>query len=330
MEVFEEKGIRVSGSDLIIDPSAKSDAGTVMISHAHADHVNFSNRNAVLCSPPTLSLIEQNYKKAKKANALRMGSKVPMGSFSLEVHNSGHILGAVQALLEGDKTIAVTSDFKMQDSLIQKGAVPLHCDTLVIESTFGLPNYRFPERSEVYDKMASWVKKEIKKNNFVVLAGYSTGKAQELTAFCNAFLGIPPLVHSRIYENNKIYEEHGARLGEYFKLNHNLQDSSVLIMPPSLCSQHLFQALGYSLKRKVVSAKATGWNYRHHFDQVFPLSDHASFDQLLSYIEQAEPCSVLTMHGYANEFARSVKRRLGIPARPLESKNFQQSLPEFV
>jgi len=330
MDVFEEKGIRVGNADLAIDPERQADTGTVLISHAHSDHVNFKKENTVLCSPPTLSLIEQNYKKAKKARVLKNENKMDFETFSLSSHNSGHILGSIQTLIEGEKTVAITSDMKLQDSIIQKGAVPLKCDTLVIESTFGLPNFRFPDRNEVYEKMASWARKEIKKNHFILLAGYSTGKAQELTAFCNAFLGIAPLVHERIYNNNKIYESHRVSLGDYYKLDHNLQDSNILIMPPSLCSAHLTQALEFSLKKKTVSAKATGWNYRHHFDEIFPLSDHASFDQLLSYIKEAEPKTVLTMHGYSQEFANFVKRKFKISARPLESKNHQMALPEFV
>ncbi len=329
MEVFEQKGICINSS-LVIDPANGSNADTVLISHAHSDHVHFNGKNSVLCSKPTLSLIEQNFKKAKNALPLKNGKKIEFDEFTLSVHNSGHILGSVQALIEGNKSIAVTSDFKLQDSLIQKGAVPLHCDTLVIESTFGLPDYSFPPRSEVYERMALWIKKNIKKNNYVLLAGYSTGKAQELTAFCNAFLGIVPLVHERVYNNNKVYEKHGVSLGEYIKLDHNLQDSSILIMPPALCSRHLVQALQFSLNKRVVCAKATGWNYRHHFDEVFPLSDHADFNQLIEYIKQAEPKNVLTMHGFARELASSIKRKLKIPARPLESRNYQQSLPEFV
>ena len=167
-------------------------------------------------------------------------------------------------------------------------------------------------------------------NRFIVLSGYSLGKAQELTKFCNDFLGVHPLVHERIFENNQVYEKHGVKLGSYHKLNHNLNDSNVLIMPPMLVNRHLLSALEYSINKKVVSALATGWFYRRGHDKVFPLSDHADFNSLIRYVEESSPSLVLTMHGFENEFARYVSRRLKIPARPVKAVGKKQkALVEF-
>lgn len=330
VRVFEQNGVCINDTGFRVDPSSSSRTQNIVISHAHSDHVNFNRHSIVYCSKETLSLIEANYRKVRKAHAMEFGKKKRFDSFDFSLHNSGHILGSAQILIEGEQTIAITSDFKLQDSLVTKKAVPLNCDTLIIETTFGLPDYEFLERELVYSEMEEWCKKQIERERLVVLAGYSVGKAQELTAFCNHFLGIAPLVHERIYQNNKVYESHNIKLGEYLKLNHNLKESSILIMPPSLCNSHLLQALEFSTKRRVVSAMATGWNYRNHFNKIFHLSDHCSFDQLFEYVKQAEPKQVLTMHGYCTEFARAIKRRLRIPARPL-SKNpiNQRFLTEF-
>ncbi|MCX6802300.1 MAG: MBL fold metallo-hydrolase [Candidatus Diapherotrites archaeon] len=330
MKVFEEKGICIEGTHFKVDPSSCEGTKAAVISHAHSDHVNFNQNTEVYCSKETLSLIETNYKKVGKPHAMKFGEKKRFDSFEFSLHNSGHILGSSQVLLEGDQTIAITSDFKMQDSLVAKKAEPLKCDTLVMEATFGLPEFKFSERAQVYDEMAQWCKKEIGKGKMVVLAGYSIGKSQELTAFSNHYLKTAPIVHEKIYENNKVYESHGVKLGEFLKLDHNLSESSVLIMPPSLCNQHLLQALEFSTKKEIASAMATGWKYRNHFDRIFNLSDHSSFDQLLSYVKAAGPKQVLTMHGYSAEFARAIKRKLGIPARPLSSDEAtQRCLAEF-
>jgi len=330
VRVFEDRGICVNDSGFKVDPSSAVNAQSIVISHAHSDHVNFNRHSEVYCSRETLSLIEANYKKVRKPHPLDFGKKKRFDSFDFSLHNAGHILGSAQVLIEGDQAIAITSDFKLQDSLVTKKAEPLKCDTLLIESTFGLPEYRFPEREEVYGEMAKWCREQIGEGKKVVLAGYSTGKAQELTAFCNTYLGTAPVVHERIYQNNKIYESHGVKLGDYLELDHNLRESDVLIMPPSLCSLALIQALEYSTGGEIASAVATGWAYRSHFDKIFHLSDHCSFDQLLEYVKQAEPKQVLTMHGYSREFARSVKRKLKIPAKPFsETKAGQSNLVEF-
>ena len=149
-----------------------------------------------------------------------------------------------------------------------------------------------------------------------------------MTAITSRLAGITPLVHESIFKNNKVYEEFGVGLGSYIKLDHNLKDSSVLIMPPSLAKPELMNVLEHTLRKKVFSAFATGWQHRGNYSKTFPLSDHADFEQLLSYVREAKPKQVFTMHGHAKEFAGYVQRRLGIPARPLEETK-QKSMQEF-
>jgi Cft2 family RNA processing exonuclease len=326
MRIYWNNGLVLeNGSKLAIDCNGAAS----IITHAHADHASFKATGSVLSSEETLSLVEANYRKPKEAKPLKFKEKASIEGFDISLHNSGHILGSAQVLLEDSERIAITSDFKLQDSLILKGAEPLSCDTLIIETTFGLAEYNFPNRTELYEEFASWIKKQLALNRFVVLAGYSIGKAQELTAFVNEYLGIAPIVHERIYQNNKVYEKHNVKLGTYYKLDHNLNDSDILIMPPSLCNAHLLQAIGFSVGRRVASAKASGWNYRGCFDIVFQLSDHADFNQLIEYVKLAEPKLVLTMHGFAKEFASYVRRRLKIPARALHKEPQQLFLEEF-
>jgi len=203
----------------------------------------------------------------------------------------------------------------------------LPCDILVIESTFGLPCHSFPSREQLYDEMGKWIK-ERSKQDFVVLAGYSLGKAQELTAIVNKYAGITPLVHESIFKNNKTYEQLGVKLGKYIQLNHNLRESTVLIMPPSLLNSHLLQFLGLSLHKKISSAIVTGWTFKRGYDRLFHLSDHADFSQLMQYVEQAQPKLVLTMHGFERELASYIQRRLGIAAKPL-GMHKQKTLTEF-
>jgi Cft2 family RNA processing exonuclease len=310
-----------------IDPERAKGAENVLITHAHSDHVCLNEKSRFFFSKPTFELIESRYAKVNNPHAkdFKQKFKMPFGEVSL--HNSGHILGGSQALVEGEKTIAVTSDFKLQDSLVQKGAEILPCDTLIIESTFGLPCYKFPERKHVYEEMIKWINEKTKKS-FVVLAGYSLGKAQELTAVTSRLAGIAPIVHESVFTNNKVYEKLGVKLGDYIKLDHNLKESNVLIMPPSLVKPELLDVLEHTLQKKVFSAFATGWQHRGNFSKTFALSDHADFEQLLRYVKEADPKMVFTVHGYAREFANYINRRLGIPAKPLEN-NGQKILQEF-
>ena len=320
------KGIQV-GDKLLIDPHTKRVVENVLISHAHSDHVKINRESKYFFSKETKAIIESRYQPVENSKTVAFGKKVNIGNVDLTIENSGHILGSSSVLIESDKTIGITSDFKTQNSIIQTGAAPLNCEVLLIESTFGIPTFSFPERESIYAEMGDWIKEKSKKG-FVVLAGYSLGKAQELTAICNEYAGITPLVHESVFDNNEVYQKSGVKLGNYLKLNHNLKDSPVLIAPPTLVNHNLQQVLEYSLKKPVFTALATGWSFRSSYDRIFPLSDHADFPQLLDYVKQCDPKLVLTMHGYERELANYVSRRLGIPAKPLAEKG-QKILAEY-
>jgi len=323
MQIYRNRGLFVG--PVPIDPKASCHAEKAIVTHGHSDHVSPNKLTKYICSPETLDLVEARGKQTTNFSPLKFGKKLSLNEASISLHNSGHILGSAQVLVEGQKTIGVTSDFKLQDSLIQKGASPLKCDILVAECTFGLPSYQFPKREEVYQQIGSFVKEKSKKG-FVVLAGYALGKAQELTKVVNEYAGLAPLVHESIYKNNKVYEKHRVKLGNYLELDHNLSESPVLIMPPSLVNHNLLQVLEFSLHKKIFSGMATGWQFRNGLNTSFPLSDHADFQQLTEYVKQAEPKMVITMHGFEREFANYVQRRLGIAARPLGEKGQKRIL----
>ena len=325
MQVYSDKGLFVGS--VPIDVKASCKAERAVVSHGHSDHVAMNSKTSYVCTPETKAIVEAMGKSKGNISPLGFGKKLDFGDASMSLHNSGHILGSSQVLVEGSKTVAVTSDFKMQDSIIQKGARPLACDILVVESTFGQPCYTFPEREAVYKQIGDFVKDK-SGQGFVVLAGYALGKAQELTRVVNDYAGVAPLVHESVFRNNEVYERHGVKLGDFIRLDHNLDESPVLIMPPSLVNHNLLQVLEYSLHKKVFSGMATGWNFRNGFNAVFPLSDHADFSQLLDFVKESEPRLVITMHGFEREFSSYVQRRLGIAARPLGEVG-QKTMMEF-
>lgn len=330
MRIFLDSGIRIqqNGQSLAVDSkNSRKKADAVMISHAHSDHYSPAKQPAIT-TPETLALIQNNRPSFNGCKTIPLKQKKSLGETKISFHNAGHILGSALVQIEGEKNILATSDFNPVESILFESAKPHSCDVLIIETTFGLPQYSFPEREKVHEEMGKWIKQNVKQKRFVVLAGYATGKAQELTKICNEFAGEIPLVHEKIFSNNKVYEKFGKKLGKYIELNHNLKESNVLIMPPSLFDKNLVPALEFALQKKVVSAFASGWGYRSGFDKVFPLSDHADYNGLLKFVQECEPKQVYSMHGFAREFAHTVQRKLKIPARALGEKN-QQALTEF-
>ena len=73
-------------------------------------------------------------------------------------------------------------------------------------------------------------------------------------------------------------------------------------------------------------AMISGWAvdpnaiYRYQVDAAFPLSDHADYNDLLRYVDLVSPKRVLTLHGFAAEFARDLRDR-GIEAWALGAEN---------
>jgi Cft2 family RNA processing exonuclease len=70
----------------------------------------------------------------------------------------------------------------------------------------------------------------------------------------------------------------------------------------------------------------TGWaldssaRYRYRCDEAFPLSDHADYDDLIRFVEAVAPRRVLTLHGFAADFARDLRAR-GVDAWALGEAN---------
>ena len=54
-------------------------------------------------------------------------------------------------------------------------------------------------------------------------------------------------------------------------------------------------------------------------DAAFPLSDHADFPSLLAYARASGARRVLTVHGFAEQLARALRRE-GLRAEPLEEQ----------
>lgn len=318
--------MHADSNKLFVD-ACKKRSETIIVSHAHSDHARISKTNHYIMTPATAEMVKGQLAPGQ-VTTLPFGKTVDVNGFGVSLHEAGHIFGSAQVRIANGMTTVVTADMKLQKSLVNEPAEVLKSDVLVIESTFGKPEYAFPPREKVYEDMMLWISRNLSKNHFIVLSGYATGKAQELTKFCNEFLNETPVVHEKVFDQNQACEKHGLKLGDYLKLDHNLKDANILIVPPTLVDPHLFQVIEYFTGKKALSAMATGWSGRSGFSKTFPLSDHADFNQLLEYVKQSEPKQVLTQYGFPREFAFQVRRKLGIPARELNEKG-QKTMGEY-
>jgi Cft2 family RNA processing exonuclease len=243
---------------------------------------------------------------------------------TVSLHSAGHILGSSQFLIENGSRVVYTGDIRLYNNGLIPPAEIIPCDTLIIESTYGLPHFKFPKIEDVSAQITAWVNKEQKSGANIVFGAYKLGKSQELIHILNE-AGVTPVVHPDIYANARIYEKNGVKLGEFISTSSpeaGLNEQFVAIVPPSIMDSFLLSGLGAQYGRDVKTALVTGWGIEYGFqgiDKVFCLSDHADFWQLLRYVKESGAKTVYTVHGYDKDFAEHLNHKLKIGARPLRS-----------
>ncbi len=119
----------------------------------------------------------------------------------------------------------------------------------------------------------------------------------------------------------RVYEELGLNFPPYPEFSAAEIAGHVVICTP--------QPPGSAFLKKIPrrrTAVITGWAldasamYRYQCDAAFPLSDHADFPDLLRFVELVRPKQVFTLHGFAAEFARTLRDR-GVEAWAIGEAN---------
>src|SRR4029077_15112933 len=316
-KVGYERGVYLPEQDLWLDPwDAKRFA---FISHAHSD--NIAPHEEIIISEPTARLLQSRLPGRRIEHILPFGEQQTVYGIDVTLLPAGHIFGSAQCFLSlGDETLLYTGDFKLRPGKSAEQAQWCQADTLIMETTFGLPRYRFPPTEQVMDQIIAFCREAINAGNVAVLLGYSLGKAQEILCSLEG-AGLTPMLHDSVYQMTRIYEQLGQSFCKYVRYNRNDVVGKVLICPPSANRSPMLA----KIPRKRV-AFISGWAvdphavYRHQVDAAFPLSDHADYDDLLRYVELVQPRRVLTLHGFAAAFASDLRAR-GLEAWALTEEN---------
>ena len=336
MRIYYDKGIVIqqNESKIFLDPSRKirDNSGKVLvgITHAHSDHLKKHDAE-MLMTPETRDLAGFD------SSVSHYDEEVEFGDLTITQRNANHILGSSQFEVHNGKSVAYTGDVRLNKSFLFKECQVVHPDVLIIESTYGMPHFSFPSSEQVFNEIKEWVEEKKEKGVNIVFGGYSLGKSQELIKILN-LIGVKPFVSSTIADYSSVYVKNGVDLsysvygeaskqGLYVSLEAREKmnsDSFVSIVPPHLINKQLLKSFSFN-GRETSAALLTGWGSLYSFaskgvERVFALSDHADFNQLISYVEKAEPNLVYTVHGYTKQFAREVKKRTGVPAYSLKGE----------
>ena len=136
---------------------------------------------------------------ARNEHVLPFGQPAKVRGLDIMLLPAGHIFGSAQLFLEtAAGSLLYTGDFKLRPGLSAEPTEWRQAETLIMETTYGLPRYRLPPTEEVVAQIVAFCRDAIEEKAVPVLLGYSLGKAQEiLCALAGA--GLKPMLHGSVY-----------------------------------------------------------------------------------------------------------------------------------
>ena len=322
MEATFQRGVYLPELDLWLDSLRKREFG--LISHAHSDHTARHLR-PVLTGNTRLLL--SDYLKRSDPITLDYGEPLDRGGYTLALYPAGHCLGSAQALitskLSGERLL-YTGDFKSRPSPINEPLEPVECDTLVIEATYGKPEYVFPAEEKVLETAFNTLRMWLSKGERPVVQGWRLGKAQEIMHHLLS-QGFELVVEESIFQIAEVYQEAGVKFpGEFSCLDGHWAEGQVLVCPPGFRKAREMN-LAFGKRYMELTGWASGkggrrWGRRG--DASLAYSDHADFNDLVEYVKRVRPKQVYTVNGFPDLAAHL--RTLGYPAVHLDGKKGQR------
>ncbi len=308
--------IRTDRTTISLDPTRYIRSDFAFVSHAHVDHLSKSYLRSstikkVLTSKETFEIAH--------VRGFVLG-QIHEGNGNVQLVDTGHILGSRGLLINND--LFYTGDISIRERAFMKAQQIPKVKTLIIESTFGKPQYVFPSISDIIHETNKIISHMYDRGIPVLLMGYPLGKAQLLEYLFEHWE--PFYSHDSVAKINFIYRKYGVPLrdtmvfSEAEKKGLLAKTKPWVMVCPIMHSKSTFVNL---MKKKygAVSIGFSGWaldeRYGHSmgFDYSLPMSDHCDFLELLKVVESSGANKIYTFHGFSAEFAKSLKN-LGFDA----------------
>jgi Cft2 family RNA processing exonuclease len=312
---FTPQGIYIPDIDLWLDPQERCENS--WISHGHSDHAR-ELHCTVIATPETLRVYRIRWPEdtsvPQRLRPLRYGESLEWRGARLTAYPASHILGAAQLLIEyrGERLV-YTGDIKRRRPICGAETEIVLCDRLIIESTFGLPIFRFLSREAAIERILDFARECLDDGITPVFVGYPLGRGQEAAhVLCQA--GIRTAVHGAIARMIPAYEESGFRFPGWMPYDARETGGKALVVVPGF--RATLEASGKNIRVAYISGWAALDNARNRAgaEELIPYSDHAGFDELLDLVTESGAKEVDVVHGFTEAFARILNQR-GIQAR---------------
>ena len=255
---------------------------------------------------------------------LAYGERRRVGEVNVSFHPAGHILGSAQVRVEqGGEVWVITGDYKTDPDPTSAPFELLRCHTLVTESTFALPIYRWPAPMTTFSAINAWWRSNAEEGRASLLFGYALGKAQRLLAGLDAEIG-PIYTHGAVERLNQVYRTAGVPLPPTQYVGDADSGSSwsgaMVIAPQSANGSVWMRRFG-----NASTAFASGWmtirgrRRQRSVDRGFILSDHVDWPALLQVVRDSGAERVIATHGYSDVLVRFLREQ-GLQAEALATE----------
>ena len=309
--IARPEGLYCPPGNFYLDPWRPVDRA--VITHGHGDHARCGSRH-YLAARPGEGILRRRLGADINLGTLPYGETIDHHGVRLSFHPAGHVLGSAQVRLEYRGEVWVASgDYKLEDDGTCAPFEPVHCDTFVTESTFGLPIYRWQTQVEIFAEMNAWWRDNAAAGRVSVLYCYSFGKAQRILSGLDPSIG-PILAHGAVLPLTDVYRAAGVHLPDIHYVG-TFTDKAVLpqaivLAPPSAQSTTWLRRFG-----EFSDAFASGWmqlrgtRRRRGVDRGFALSDHADWPGLQTAVAATGAGRVFVTHGYSSVMVRWLREQ---------------------
>lgn len=296
---INNRGAIILGDTIVADGYEKGYRYRV-VSHAHSDHLNDLSKSLkeiilLFGHKATFEILDVlNVSIPRdKIQEVDYGTRIRIDNTIVEFLRSKHILGSIQTLVTINDVKAVyTGDFKEPGS----GSEIPECDVVIMEGTYGSPEYRRPFKDAVEDLLADFISELLSKGSIVIHAFY--GKQQEVMSILRERdIDAPYIASQKVYKISKIAEKYGYKIGEII-LENTREANEIIKDNWFIYFTHVNTNTSNRFKHSI-HVYLTGWEYQMLYRQidsnryVFAFSDHADFEELIDYVELSKPKLVI-------------------------------------
>ena len=307
-------------------------APLAIITHAHADHA-YRGSQRYVCAMPGAGVLRARMGKDAVVEGVPYGQPFRVeglgGAVEIAFFPAGHVLGSAQVRLRvlesrfpaDERTWVVTGDCNFTARETDPNPTcarfePVRCDVLLVESTFGLPIYRWPDPREELAGLNHWWRANAAAGRTSIVLAYGLGKAQRVLAGLDPTIG-PIGVHGAVEKLIPEYTNEGVALPDTVhttqKARKGLRGVGLVVAPPGILGTAWLRGFGDSRTSMASGVMLVRGRRRwRSFDHGCVSSDHADWPGLLGIVEASGARSVGVTHGASEPLARYLRETRGL------------------